>query len=156
MKKLKIFVIILGLTVLPFAAFGADAAAGLFMVQMKLALKGKAHDQYFLGVMYEEGLGAKSNLKSARMWYEKSAQQNYALAIIKLKHLDNPKSAIKHDPFSKTENRPIKKKVVYRTAKVKPVISKEELAAKKEIEKKRRAWRKAMSKQAEYAEDAFE
>ena len=85
MRKLKIFIVVLGLMAIPFSACSADAAAGLFIVQMKLALKGKAHDQYFLGIMYEEGLGAK-----------------------------------------------------------------------KEIEKKRRAWRRAMSKQAEYAEDAFE
>ncbi len=156
MKKLKIFVIILGLMAAPFAACRADAATGLFAVQMKLALKGKPHDQYFLGVMYEEGLGADVDIKSARMWYEKSARQNYTLAIKKLKQLDKPKPAPKRNPFSATENKPKKKNIVRTTTKTKPGISKEELAARKELERKRKAWRKAMAKQAQYAEDAFE
>lgn len=156
MKKLKIFIIVLGLMAAPFAACKADAANGLFTVQMKLALKGKPHDQYFLGVMYEEGLGADVDLKSARMWYEKSARQNYTLAIKKLKQLDNPKPVIKRNPYAATVNKPKKTKIVRAKIKAKPGFSKEELAAKKMIEKKREAWRKAMSKQAEYAEDAFE
>jgi len=156
MKKLKIFVIVLGLIAVPFAACKADAASGLFTVQLKLALKGKPHDQYFLGVMYEEGLGADVDIKTARMWYEKSARQNYALAIKKLKHLDNPKPVIKRDPYATTESNPKKTKIVRARTKAKPGISEEELAARKELERKRKAWRKAMDKQAEYAEDAFE
>ncbi|MFV1993260.1 MAG: hypothetical protein ACC635_05090 [Acidiferrobacterales bacterium] len=156
MKKLKIFLIILGLVATPFAACKADAATGLFTVQMKLALKGKSHDQYFLGVMYEEGLGSDVDLKSARMWYEKSARQNYALAIKKLKQLDKPKPVLKRNPYATTESNPKKTKIVRARTKAKPGISKEELAARKEHERKRKAWQKAMDKQAEYAEDAFE
>jgi len=163
MKVITKFMVILGLIIVPLTVHAGDAASGLFGVQMKLALKGKPQDQYFLGVMYEEGLGAQQNLASARMWFEKSAQQNYALAIRKLKQLDSPKPAIKpleQDTLYETNPREKvkKRKVVRKKVKVSTStkFSRQEMIAKKEIERKRKAWLRAMSKQSQYAEDAFE
>jgi len=169
MKLITKLMVILGMLLLPFTIQAADVAAGLFGVQMKLALKGKPEDQYFLGVMYEEGLGAKPNMKSARMWYEKSAKQNYPLAVSKLKELDSPKPADKpKDPDNYYETNPVEKAKVIPRAQAKTntesrkkvststKFSRQEMIAKKEIERKRKAWLRAMSKQAQYAQDAFE
>jgi TPR repeat protein len=164
MKVITKLMIILGLLLVPFTVSADDAAAGLFGVQMKLALKGKPQDQYFLGVMYEEGLGAKANMESARMWFEKSAKQNYSLAIIKLKQLDNPKANAPEEDSQDVDNHyetnPVdkvkRKKVVRKKVSTSTKYSRQEKIAKREIEKKRKAWREAMRKQAQYAQDAFE
>lgn len=169
MKYIIKSIVILVLLVSPFTAFGADAATGLFGVQMKLALQGKPQDQYFLGVMYEEGLGSQPDLKSARMWYEKSAQQNYPLAVAKIKELDNPKSVNKFttpretdnlyetNPGEKVKVRESKPKIISKNKiDTSTKFSRQEVIAKKEIEKKRRAWKRAMQKQSKYTEDAFE
>lgn len=162
MKVITNLMVILGLMAIPFTACNADAASGLFGVQMKLALKGKPQDQYFLGVMYEEGLGARANLESARMWYEKSAKQKYTLAIIKLKQLDNtkPTKTLGKEPDTLYETNPRekvkKRKVVRKKVSTSTKYSRQEMIAKRELKRKRKAWLRAMNKQSKYAEDAFE
>lgn len=51
----------------------------------KAALQEYADAQYMLGICYEKGQGVKLDLKTARKWYEKAAQNGNKKAIGKLK-----------------------------------------------------------------------
>ena len=51
----------------------------------KPALQEYADAQYMLGICYEKGQGVKLDLKTARKWYEKAAQNGNKKAIGKLK-----------------------------------------------------------------------
>jgi hypothetical protein len=66
------------------AAAPDDPDQRLFRVQMSMAQKGDAFAQYYLGEMFEQGLGTKQNLSEAFTWYEKSAAQQNRLAQMKL------------------------------------------------------------------------
>ncbi len=61
-----------------------DADQRLFQVQLSVAQKGNARAQYYLGEMYEQGLGTTQNLDEAFKWYARAAQQGDALAKYKL------------------------------------------------------------------------
>lgn len=63
-----------------------DADERLFQVQQSLASKGDARAQYYLGEMYEQGLGTTQNFDEAFKWYAKAADQGDALAKRKLAH----------------------------------------------------------------------
>jgi TPR repeat protein len=63
-----------------------DADERLFKVQQSLANQGDARAQYYLGEMYEQGLGTTQNLDEAFKWYAKAADQGDALAKRKLAH----------------------------------------------------------------------
>ena len=68
-------------------AAGIDNAdERLFQVQQSLANQGDARAQYYLGEMYEQGLGTTQNLDEAFKWYAKAADQGDALAKRKLAH----------------------------------------------------------------------
>lgn len=56
----------------------------LFMAQERLAKKGRADAQYYLGEMYEQGLGTTQNLDTAFKWYKNSADQGHRLAKRKM------------------------------------------------------------------------
>jgi TPR repeat protein len=56
----------------------------LFQAQEQLAKKGRPDAQYYLGEMYEHGLGTTQNLDNAFKWYKKSADQGNRLAKRKL------------------------------------------------------------------------
>jgi TPR repeat protein len=69
------------------SAAGIDGAdERLFQVQQSLAGKGDARAQYYLGEMYEQGLGTTQNFDEAFKWYAKAADQGDALAKRKLAH----------------------------------------------------------------------
>lgn len=75
------------LLVLPAKAAGIDDAdQRLFQVQQSMAKKGDARAQYYLGEMYEQGLGTGQNIDEAFKWYTKAAAQGDALAKRKLAH----------------------------------------------------------------------
>lgn len=61
-----------------------DPDQRLFQVQRGMAQKGDAFAQYYLGEMYEHGLGTEQSLAEAFVWYEKSAVQRNRLAQMKL------------------------------------------------------------------------
>jgi TPR repeat protein len=61
-----------------------DADVRLFQVQFALAKKGDAFAQYYLGEMYEQGLGTAQDLSQAFEWYEKSASKGNRMAKMKL------------------------------------------------------------------------
>jgi TPR repeat protein len=66
------------------AASEDDADLRLFKAQQTIATKGDPTAQYYLGEMYEHGLGTPMDLKQAFEQYEKSATKNNALAKRKL------------------------------------------------------------------------
>jgi TPR repeat protein len=68
----------------PVVAAPDDPDQRLFQAQLAMAQKGDAFAQYYLGEMYEHGLGTAQNLPEAFTWYEKSAAQKNRLAQTKL------------------------------------------------------------------------
>ena len=73
------------MTYLPAAASGvADADERLYQVQLKMAEKGNASAQYYLGEMHEQGLGTEQNIEEAFKWYAKAAEQGNTFAKRKL------------------------------------------------------------------------
>jgi len=63
-----------------------DTDERLFQVQRAQAMKGDAHAQYYLGEMYEQGLGTSQNIDEAFKWYAKAAKKGDSLAKRKLVH----------------------------------------------------------------------
>lgn len=61
-----------------------DADERLFHVQLTQAMKGDARAQYYLGEMYEQGLGTRQNIDEAFKWYAKAAEKGYSWAKRKL------------------------------------------------------------------------
>ena len=56
--------------------------------QQKMASKGYANFQYKLGRMHESGVGAKKDINTAKIWYEKAASQQHKPARNRLIFLD--------------------------------------------------------------------
>lgn len=61
-----------------------DADTRLFLAQKALAEKGDKNAQYYLGEMYENGLGTPASLDDAFHWYGIAAAQSHRLARRKL------------------------------------------------------------------------
>ena len=73
------------LSLLPAGAGGIDDAdERLYQAQLALAQKGDPRAQYFLGEMYEQGLGTKQNPEEALKWYATAAARGDVLAKRKL------------------------------------------------------------------------
>ncbi len=60
----------------------------LFKAQMSMAQSGDPDGQYYVGEMYEKGLGTPQDLKAAHEWYEKAAKQGNQKAKNKLASWD--------------------------------------------------------------------
>ena len=73
----------------PVQAADDDVAVRLFNAQESLAARGDAQAQFYLGEMYEQGLGTAANPEQALLWYGKAAQQGHAMSKRKLKELSN-------------------------------------------------------------------
>jgi len=61
-----------------------DTDDRLFQLQLAQAMKGDARAQYYLGEMYERGLGTSQNIDEAYKWYAKAAQKGDSWAKSKL------------------------------------------------------------------------
>lgn len=111
----------------------ADEGSGmdekLFRLQLGMAEKDDPKSQYFLGEMYEYGLGTPSNLGEAFKWYTKAAEQGNPLAKRKLSHRAEIENNAKNKRASDTTD-------ASDTAKDKANAEAEKRAAEKE---KRRA-----------------
>lgn len=57
-----------------------DPYERLFQAQLAIAEKGDAQGMYYLGEMYDHGLGTKEDRTKAVQWYTKAAQQGNPLA----------------------------------------------------------------------------
>lgn len=71
-----------------------ETSVRIFRVQMELAQSGDPAGQYYVGEMYEKGLGTDQDLKLAHAWYTKSAAQGNALAKDKLANWERIKQEI--------------------------------------------------------------
>ncbi len=85
------------MTVTAEAAGIDDADDRLFQVQQSLANKGDARAEYYLGEMYEQGLGTAQNLDEAFKWYAKAAEQGDVMAKRKLVHRAEIEADVKVD-----------------------------------------------------------
>ncbi len=65
-----------------------ETSVRIFQAQMQLAQSGDAAGQYYVGEMYEKGLGTDQDLRLAHTWYTKSAAHGNALAKDKLANWD--------------------------------------------------------------------
>jgi len=61
-----------------------EAQERLLQVQLAQAMKGDPRAQYYLGEMYEQGLGTRPNIDEAFKWYAKAAQKGDPWAKRKL------------------------------------------------------------------------
>ena len=61
----------------PWAAFKRDDYATAFREYSALASNGDAVGQFFLGMMYEKGLGVTQDYREALKWYRQSAEQGH-------------------------------------------------------------------------------
>lgn len=62
-----------------------NANQRLFLAQLELAKNGNTNGQYYVGEMYENGLGVQQDLNKAFEWYEKAAEKKHPLSLRKLK-----------------------------------------------------------------------
>lgn len=86
------------LSFLPVGAGGIDDAdERLYQAQLALAQKGDPRAQYFLGEMYEQGLGTKQNAEEAFKWYATAAERGDVLAKRKLSMRKEIEAEIKAD-----------------------------------------------------------
>lgn len=82
--RLAIWFVILSIVAVLPARASDDSDARLFNVQLAMAKKGEPAAQYYLGEMYEHGLGTNQSMSDAFVWYEKSASQGNRLAKVKV------------------------------------------------------------------------
>lgn len=73
------------------AAEGDDPYVRLFKVQQGMAEKGDPLAEYYLGEMYESGLGTPVDLDQALSWYKRSAAKGNALAKKKIQEVERDK-----------------------------------------------------------------
>jgi len=83
-RHVFVFAITLAASPMSHAANADDPDQRLFKAQETMAAKGDPTAQYYLGEMYEHGLGTPMDLKQAFEQYEKSATKGNALAKRKL------------------------------------------------------------------------
>lgn len=74
------------------AAEGDDPYVKLFKVQQGMAEKGDPLAEYYLGEMYESGLGTPLDLDQALFWYKRSASKGNALAKRKIQEVEREKT----------------------------------------------------------------
>ncbi len=85
MTRLQFFgSILLALTIATPAAWADSPDERLFQAQMMLAKRGDPGAQYYLGEMYEQGLGTPQNLNEAFKWYDQAAKKGNRLATRKI------------------------------------------------------------------------
>ena len=70
------------------AAEGDDPYVKLFKVQQGMAEKGDPLAEFYLGEMYQEGLGTKADLDQAIFWYKRSAAKGNAFAKRRLADIE--------------------------------------------------------------------
>ncbi|OGI37815.1 MAG: hypothetical protein A2140_05315 [Candidatus Muproteobacteria bacterium RBG_16_62_13] len=76
--------ILLVLAIATPAAWADSPDERLFQAQMMLAKRGDPGAQYYLGEMYEQGLGTPQNLDEAFKWYDQAAKKGNRLATRKI------------------------------------------------------------------------
>ncbi|MHB8257849.1 MAG: tetratricopeptide repeat protein [Acidiferrobacterales bacterium] len=85
-----------------YAGTVSQAEERLFNVQLRLAKSGDPNGEFYVGEMYEQGLGTPRNLELAHAWYEKSADKGNIEAKDKLANWDE---VVKHAADSQQQVR---------------------------------------------------
>jgi TPR repeat protein len=130
---------------LSWAAGLDDADERLFKVQSSMAQKGDPRAQYYLGEMYEQGLGTRSDLTQAFLWYDKAAQGGDALAKRKLTMRADIEAEDARHRAAEAASRAVKvappapKNVAGTVAKAKPAEDEAQIAARAAAEAARAA-----------------
>lgn len=93
MRFLFLFPLMLAVTPVVPAAEGDDPYVKLFKVQQGMAEKGDPLAEFYLGEMYQEGLGTKADLEQALFWYKRSAAKGNALAKKRLADIEREQAA---------------------------------------------------------------
>ncbi len=62
----------------------SQAETSLFSAQLRMARSGDPNGEFYVGKMYQDGLGTQANLQLAHQWYERAARQGNAEAKQKL------------------------------------------------------------------------
>lgn len=65
-----------------------ESSRKLFRIQLELANSGNPQGQFYVGRMYEQGLGTEQDLDKALSWYLRSSQQGFSAAKLRLKLLE--------------------------------------------------------------------
>ena len=68
-----------------------SVSKSLFKVQLELAKGGSAQGQFYVGEMYEQGLGTPKDMDKAKEWFRKSSAQGFTAATKKLKQIERNK-----------------------------------------------------------------
>jgi len=105
-----------------------DVQQGIFDSYLKLANEGDVVAQYVVAQRYETGKGTEKDMEKALYWYEKAAENNYPLALVKLEQY------VKKEPAK--EDPPIPAKAPPVVPEPKPVPTPAAKPAKKEVVKK--------------------
>lgn len=94
LRRLRFFVLpfLFTLVTVASAAEGDDPYVKLFKVQQGMAEKGDPLAEYYLGEMYESGLGTPVDLDQALFWYKRSASKGNALAKRKIQEVEREKT----------------------------------------------------------------
>jgi len=95
MIRLPSITVLVSLLIFSGAMFADDQLDGvsksLFKVQLELAKGGSAQGQFYVGEMYEQGLGTPKDIDKAKEWFRKSAAQGFTAASTKLKQIERNK-----------------------------------------------------------------
>ena len=94
MKKLSLTIWLWSICAAAYAVTDVnETSALLFKAQRGVAEQGGAQAQFYLGEMYEQGLGTERDMNQAIIWYTRAANQGYVPAQRKLKDLANTDKA---------------------------------------------------------------
>lgn len=83
-SKFVIKIIVTSLIILFFSGITLASDNDLFKQIQDLAERGSSDAQYHLGMMYNNGIGTKKDIKQAFYWFRKSAELGDVLAAFKL------------------------------------------------------------------------
>lgn len=143
MRALLALLCLLFTMVVPAAGLD-DADTRLFLAQKALAEKGDKNAQYYLGEMYENGLGTQPSLDDAFHWYGIAATQGHRLARRKMANRAEIEKQVRQ------ESAPVAKAAI-----VAPAPTAAPLTAGQEAERRARI-RKMVLDQAKDHHEAFE
>jgi TPR repeat protein len=95
MIRLPSITLLIGLLTFSGVMFAADqlddVSKSLFTAQLEQAKGGSAQGQFYVGEMYEQGLGTPKDMNKAKEWFRKSAAQGFSAASNKLKQIERNK-----------------------------------------------------------------
>ncbi|MBE9515583.1 MAG: SEL1-like repeat protein [Proteobacteria bacterium] len=125
-----------------------DVSKSLFAAQLEQAKGGSAQGQFYVGEMYEQGLGTPKDIDKAKEWFRKSANQGFSAAKTKLRHIERSKLRAREDRAraKQIEEDKARRKALKRKLEAE---QKKQAAAKKKVKPKPKPAAKPVAKIAE-------